>query len=128
MGRLHRGEGLNALKIEVADFLDNYTDVQGKARKQYRLDRDLTMTLITKYDTARRYAVVRRWRELEGRFFKRQMLTYEYLSKTRSKLMNRYIGASIGLIGCVLIGIENWVILVGVLLVVWGENISKMKR
>lgn len=42
--------------------------------------------------------------------------------------MNRYIGASIGLIGCVLIGIENWVILVGVLLVVWGENISKMKR
>ena len=56
----------SALKIEVADFLDNYTDAQGKARKQYRLDRDLTMTLVTKYDTARRYAVVRRWRELEG--------------------------------------------------------------
>lgn len=66
MGRLHRGEGLNALKIESVDFLDNYKDAKGETRKQYRLDRDLTMTLVTKYDTARRYAVVRRWRELEG--------------------------------------------------------------
>ena len=66
MGRLHRGEGLNALKIEPGDFLDNYLDTNNQERKQYRLDRDLTMTLVTKYDTARRYAVVRRWKELEG--------------------------------------------------------------
>lgn len=56
-----------ALKIEPGDFLDNYLDANNQERKQYRLDRDLTMTLVTKYDTARRYAVVRRWRELEGR-------------------------------------------------------------
>lgn len=67
----------NALKIQAVDFLDTYKDAKGETRKQYRLDRDLTMTLVTKYDTARRYAVVRRWRELEERFFKRQMLTYE---------------------------------------------------
>lgn len=53
------------LKIEAAEFVDEYTDAQGKPRKMYRLDKDLTMTLVTKYDTARRYAVVRRWRELE---------------------------------------------------------------
>lgn len=55
----------NALKIESVDFLDNYVDDQGKTRKQYRLDRDLTMTLVTKCETARRYAVVCRWRELK---------------------------------------------------------------
>lgn len=110
------------------DFLDTYKDAKGETRKQYRLDRDLTMTLVTKYDTARRYAVVRRWRELEGRFFKRQMLTYEYFSKTRSKLMNKYIGALVGIIGCVMIGIENWEILIGVLLIIWGQNISAMKK
>ena len=46
--------GLTALKIEAGDFLDNYLDANNQERKQYRLDRDLTMTLVTKYDTARR--------------------------------------------------------------------------
>ncbi len=49
----------------VSEYLDSYQDSTGRTLKQYRLDRDLTMTLVTKYDTARRYAVVRRWRELE---------------------------------------------------------------
>lgn len=57
----------NELKIQPVDFLDAYKDAKGETRKQYRLDRDLTMTLVTKYDTSRRYAVVRRWRELEER-------------------------------------------------------------
>ncbi len=43
-----------ALKIEPGDFLDTYKDAKGEERKQYRLDRDLTMTLVTKYDTSRR--------------------------------------------------------------------------
>lgn len=55
----------NQLRIESADFLDNYEDAKGEARKQYRLDRDSTMTLVTKCDTARRCAAVRCWRELE---------------------------------------------------------------
>ncbi|PXW77369.1 regulatory protein Rha [Alteromonas sp. I10] len=109
-------------------FLDYEKSSRGRLEPLFRLDRDLTMTLVTKYDTARRYAVVRRWRELEGRFFKRQMLTYEYFSKTRSKLMNKYIGALVGIIGCVMIGIENWEILIGVLLIIWGQNISAMKK
>ena len=60
-------EEINAPNFGAVDFLDTYKDAKGETRKQYRLDRDLTMTLVTKYDTARRYAVVRRWRELEGR-------------------------------------------------------------
>ncbi|MCG7571260.1 Rha family transcriptional regulator [Pseudoalteromonas sp. CNC9-20] len=53
------------LKIQPSGYLDSYKDSTGRTLKQYRLDRDLTMTLVTKYDTARRYAVVRRWWELE---------------------------------------------------------------
>lgn len=46
-------------------FLDSYQGAKGEFRKMYRLDKDLTMPLITKYSTERRCAVVRRWRELE---------------------------------------------------------------
>ncbi|WP_258364577.1 MULTISPECIES: hypothetical protein [Alteromonas] len=42
--------------------------------------------------------------------------------------MNKYIGALVGIIGCVMIGIENWEILIGVLLIIWGQNISAMKK
>ncbi|QFU04565.1 Phage regulatory protein Rha [Pseudoalteromonas sp. THAF3] len=69
------------LKIEAADYLDTYADAQGKTRKQYRLDRDLTMTLVTKYDTARRYAVVRRWRELEEQEAGRELSEAELIEK-----------------------------------------------
>ena len=58
-------EEIGGSNLGLADFLDTYVDAQGKTRKQYRLDRDLTMTLVTKYDTARRYVVVCRWPELE---------------------------------------------------------------
>jgi phage regulator Rha-like protein len=58
-------EQLAESKIGLSDFLDIYQDVTWRTLKMYRLDKDLTMTLVTKYDTARRYAVVRRWRELE---------------------------------------------------------------
>jgi len=84
-GKLHKNvlrdieEVFTQLNFEPSGYLDSYKDSTGRTLKQYRLDRNLTMTLVTKYDTARRYAVVRRW----------------------SKLMNRYVGASIGLIGCV---------------------------
>jgi len=54
------------LKIQASEYIDSYKDSTGRTLKQYRLDKDLTMTLVTKYDTARRFAVVRRWRELEG--------------------------------------------------------------
>ena len=37
-----------ALKIQVSEYLDSYKDSTGRTLKQYRLDRDLTMTLVTK--------------------------------------------------------------------------------
>ena len=43
----------------TAEYLDN-----GMVRC-YHLDIDLTMTLITGYDTVRRHAVMKRWREIE---------------------------------------------------------------
>ena len=43
-----------ALKIEPGDFLGTYKDGTGQTLKQYRLDRDLTMTLVTKYDLGKR--------------------------------------------------------------------------
>lgn len=57
---------LTALKIEASKYLDSYKDATGRTLKQYRLEKDLTMTLVTKYDTPRRHAVVRRWRALMG--------------------------------------------------------------
>ncbi|WP_334019494.1 Rha family transcriptional regulator [Alteromonas sp. S015] len=79
-GKLHKNvladceKMFNELKVQPVDFLDNYQDAKGEERKQYRLDRDLTMTLVTKYDTARRYAVVRRWRELEEQEAGRELI------------------------------------------------------
>lgn len=43
----------------------SYKDSQGKSRPEYRLDKDLVMTLITGYDVKLRLSVVKRLRELE---------------------------------------------------------------
>jgi len=51
------------LKLESSEYLDTYQDSTGRTLKQYRLDKDLTMTLITGYDIVRCHAVNRRWRE-----------------------------------------------------------------
>ena len=45
---------------------DTYIDAQGKAREQYRLDRDTTLTLITGYDPVARLRIIKRWQELEN--------------------------------------------------------------
>lgn len=37
----------NALKIQADEYLESYQDSTGRTLKQYRLDRDLTMTLAT---------------------------------------------------------------------------------
>lgn len=71
----------NGLNFQLVEFLDAYKEAKGETRKQYRLDRDLTMTLVTKYDTARRYAVVRRWRELEEQEAGRELSEAELIEK-----------------------------------------------
>lgn len=50
----------------LADFEAEYLDGQGKPRKEYRLPKDLTVTLITGYRADLRYKVVKRLEELEG--------------------------------------------------------------
>ena len=49
-----------------ADFEAEYFDEQGKPRREYRLPRDLTMTLITGYRADLRYKVIKRLESLEA--------------------------------------------------------------
>ncbi len=58
---------IGAPKFGVADFEAEYLDSQGKPRKEYRLPKDLTVTLITGYRADLRYKVVKRLEELEER-------------------------------------------------------------
>ncbi|WP_305968567.1 MULTISPECIES: Rha family transcriptional regulator [unclassified Mameliella] len=49
-----------------SNFLSSYTDSTGRSLKEYRLPKDLTVTLITGYRADLRYKVVKRLEELEG--------------------------------------------------------------
>ncbi|CUH76271.1 Rha family transcriptional regulator [Tropicibacter naphthalenivorans] len=53
-------------KFGPADFLNEYKDAQGKTRKEYRLPRDLTVTLMTGYRADLRYKVVTRLEDLDA--------------------------------------------------------------
>lgn len=54
-------DGLGLLNFEAGSYLD----ANGQERPEYRLDKDLVMTLITGYDVKLRLSVVKRLRELE---------------------------------------------------------------
>ena len=54
-------DGLGLLNFEAGSYLD----ANGQMRPEYRLDKDLVMTLITGYDVKLRLSVVKRLRELE---------------------------------------------------------------
>lgn len=54
-------------KFGLADLEGEYLDIQGKPRKEYRLPKDLTVTLITGYRADLRYKVVKRLEEMEAR-------------------------------------------------------------
>ncbi|HDZ8884448.1 TPA: phage regulatory protein/antirepressor Ant [Aeromonas dhakensis] len=54
-------DGLGLLNFEAGSYLD----ANGQKRPEYRLDKDLVMTLITGYDVKLRLSVVKRLRELE---------------------------------------------------------------
>jgi phage regulator Rha-like protein len=53
-------------KFGVSNFLSSYTDSTGRKLKEYRLPKDLTVTLITGYRADLRYRVVKRLEELES--------------------------------------------------------------
>lgn len=56
-------------------FEAQYKDAKGEWRKEYRLPKDLTVTLITGYRADLRYKVVKRLEELEGQAAKPAMLS-----------------------------------------------------
>lgn len=58
-------QDINAPKFGVVDFEAQYQDAKGEWRKEYRLPKDLTVTLITGYRADLRYKVVKRLEELE---------------------------------------------------------------
>lgn len=53
-------------KFGLSDFQSNYKDATGRTLKEYRLPKDLTVTLIAGYRADLRYRVVKRLEELEG--------------------------------------------------------------
>lgn len=59
-------QDIDAPKFGVVDFVAEYTDAKGEKRKEYRLPKDLTVTLITGYRADLRYRVVKRLEELEA--------------------------------------------------------------
>lgn len=54
-------------KFGVVDLEAQYQDAKGEWRKEYRLPKDLTVTLITGYRADLRYRVVKRLEELEAK-------------------------------------------------------------
>ncbi|MBT0780584.1 phage regulatory protein/antirepressor Ant [Paracoccus sp. pheM1] len=53
-------------KFGPSDFASTYKDSTGRTLKEYRLPKDLTVTLITGYRADLRYKVVKRLEQLEG--------------------------------------------------------------
>ncbi|MCG8271551.1 Rha family transcriptional regulator [Aquamicrobium sp. NLF2-7] len=53
-------------KFGASDFLSSYTDSTGRSLKEYRLPKDLTITLVTGYRADLRYKVVKKLEEMES--------------------------------------------------------------
>ncbi len=54
-----------ALNLQSAEFSADYQDRRGRTYQEFRLDQDLTLTLMTGYSIPLRHKVAKRWRELE---------------------------------------------------------------
>lgn len=50
----------------LAGFEWEYSDSQGKPRLEYRLDKELTLTLVAGYSVELRNRIIKRWLELEA--------------------------------------------------------------
>nr|WP_247886263.1 phage regulatory protein/antirepressor Ant [Brucella intermedia] len=60
-------QDIDAPNFGAVDFEAKYQDTKGEWRKEYRLPKDLTVTLVTGYRADLRYKVVKKLEELEGR-------------------------------------------------------------
>jgi len=63
------------LEIDSAEFSAQYKDSTGRFLPCFKLDREMTDTLLTGYSAKMRLAVVRRWRELEEQVAHPQQLS-----------------------------------------------------
>lgn len=56
---------LDELNLDVLNFQGIYFDAQNRKQTEYKLDRYLTLTLVSGYNIKLRMAIIKRWRELE---------------------------------------------------------------
>lgn len=54
------------LKEDVSSFAHTYIDSQNRQQTEYKLSKDLTITLVAGYNAALRLAIIKRWQELEA--------------------------------------------------------------
>jgi phage regulator Rha-like protein len=59
-------QDIGGLRFELSSFEAEYTMPQNKKAKEYRLPKDLTVTLITGYRADLRYRMVKRLEEMES--------------------------------------------------------------
>ena len=55
----------NQLELNNLNYEATYLDKSNRYKKEYTLDKDLTMTLISGYSTVIRFRIIKRWQELE---------------------------------------------------------------
>ncbi len=67
---------LTDLEEDVLSFEHIYLDGQNREQVEYRLDRELTDTLLTGYSAKMRRAVIRRWTELERKEGARESVAF----------------------------------------------------
>ena len=54
------------LELGALKFEHTYLDIQNKTQTEYLLDKELTLTLVSGYNTKMRFAIIKRWQELES--------------------------------------------------------------
>ena len=57
---------LESLDFDALKFEDIYFDSQRRQQKEYKLDREMTLCLVSGYNVKLRMAIIKRWQELES--------------------------------------------------------------
>lgn len=56
---------LEQVEEDVSSFAHTYTDSQNRQQTEFKLNKELTLTLVAGYNVKLRLAIVQRWQELE---------------------------------------------------------------
>lgn len=57
------------LEIDVSKFASIYTDSQNREQREFSLDQETTLCLVSGYSAKLRMAIIKRWKELEEEFY-----------------------------------------------------------